>query len=91
MWGNDYPHKESSFPYSHEALRLSVAGGPDREVQQMIGANAARLYGFDLDDLAAVAARVGPTVEELAAPIAPADIPIDARRCPAFAGIENTN
>jgi hypothetical protein len=57
----------------------------------MIGGNAAALYGFDLDALAPVAARVGPTVAELHDPIAPADIPADARKCPAFAGIGNTS
>jgi len=91
MWGSDYPHKESSYPYSLEALRLSFAGVPDGEVQQMIGANAATVYGFDLDALATVAARVGPKVVDVADPIAPADIPADARRCPAFAGIDDTN
>jgi predicted TIM-barrel fold metal-dependent hydrolase len=91
MWGSDYPHKESSYPYSREALRLSFAGIPDGEVRQMIGGNAAALYGFDLDALAPVAARVGPTVAELHDPIAPADIPADARKCPAFAGIGNTS
>jgi predicted TIM-barrel fold metal-dependent hydrolase len=48
MWGSDYPHRESSFPYSREALRLTYAGVEPREVTQMIGGNAARLYGFDM-------------------------------------------
>jgi len=91
MWGSDYPHKESSYPYSLEALRLSFADVPEPEVQAMIGGNAAELYGFDLDQLAPIAARVGPKVDELADPIAPDDIPPDARRCPAFAGVANTN
>jgi hypothetical protein len=51
----------------------------------MVGDNAAALYGFDLDRLASVAARVGPTVDEIARPLPPDDIPDDARRCPAFA------
>src|SRR5436190_22965290 len=48
MWGSDYPHKESSFPFSHEALRAAFAGVPHDEVAAMIGGNAAALYGFDL-------------------------------------------
>jgi len=89
MWGSDYPHKESSYPYSHEALRLSFAGVDRDEIQAMVGGNAAGLYGFDLDALAPVAARVGPTIDEVASPLAPEEIPAAARRCPAFAEVGN--
>jgi predicted TIM-barrel fold metal-dependent hydrolase len=85
MWGCDYPHRETSFPYSREALRLAYADVDPIEVRAMVGDNAAALYGFDLDRLAPVAARVGPTVDEIARPLLPDDIPDDARRCPAFA------
>ncbi len=87
MWGSDYPHKEASFPYSREALRLSFAGVDPGEVQQMVGANAARVYGFDLDALAPLAAGIGPTHAEIAEPLALGDIPPDATRCPAFVGL----
>ena len=53
---------------SHEHLRLAFAGVPVDEVAAMVGGNAARVYGFDLDALAPVAARVGPPVDEVAAP-----------------------
>jgi hypothetical protein len=53
----------------------------------MVGGNAAALYGFDLDALAPVAARVGPVVDEVAVPLLPQDIPDDALRCPAFAAV----
>ena len=86
MWGSDYPHRESSFPYSRLALRLSFAGVDPAEVRAMVGGNAAALYGFDLDALQPIADRVGPTVEELATPVERAQIPSDADRCPAFAG-----
>jgi hypothetical protein len=85
MWGCDYPHRETSFPYSREALRLAYADVDPTEVRAMVGGNAATLYGFDLDGLAAVAAGVGPTVDEIARPLPPDDIPAAARRCPAFA------
>jgi hypothetical protein len=41
----------------------------------MVGLNAARVYDFDLDELAAVAARVGPRVDEVDVPLehVPAD------------------
>jgi hypothetical protein len=53
----------------------------------MVGANAAELYGFDLDALAPVAARVGPAIAEVATPLPADEVPIDARRCPAFAEV----
>ena len=86
MWGADYPHKESSYPYSREALRVAFADVDPDEVQAMVGGNAAALYGFDLDALAPLAARVGPTVGEVATPLPRVDIPEGATRCPAFAG-----
>ena len=85
MWGSDYPHREASFPFSHEALRLSFASVDEGEVRAMVGHNAADLYGFDLDALAPIAARVGPTIDEVARPLADDEIPDAARRCPAFA------
>jgi hypothetical protein len=35
----------------------------------MVGLNAADVYGFDVDLLAPVAAKVGPTVEEVNVPL----------------------
>jgi predicted TIM-barrel fold metal-dependent hydrolase len=86
MWGSDYPHREASFPYSRQALRLAFAGVDPAEVRAMVGENAARLYGFDLDALAPIAARVGPLVADVARPLAVDEIPSDAERCPAFVG-----
>jgi len=87
MWGSDYPHRESSFPFSREALRLTFSGIDPAEVQQMVGSNAAALYGLDMEHLGPVAARVGPTHAEIAEPLAAAEIPADADRCPAFVGV----
>ena len=36
----------------------------------MLSENAAAVYGFDLDKLQVLADRIGPTVEELATPLA---------------------
>jgi predicted TIM-barrel fold metal-dependent hydrolase len=82
MWGSDYPHDEGTYPYSREGLRIAYAGVPRDEVAAMVGGNAARVYGFDLDLLAPVAAKVGPTVAELAQPLT--EPPADATS-PAFA------
>lgn len=84
MWGNDYPHTEASFPYSHEALALTFHGLDTGEVAAMLGGNAAALYGFDLDALAPVAAQHGPRVADVAAGIDYASVPQAAQKCPAF-------
>jgi len=85
MWGSDYPHKESSHPFSKDAIRLSFAGVDPTEVQMMLGDNAAKLYGFDLDALAPIAKGIGPIVGEVARPLSPADFPEGSQKCPAFA------
>jgi hypothetical protein len=85
MWGSDFPHKEGCWPFSHEHLRLAFGGVDTNEVAAMVGGNAARVYGFDLDALAPIAARVGPSVKEVAQPLSSEDIPDEALRCPAFA------
>ncbi len=85
MWGSDFPHLEGCWPFSKDHLRLAFSGVPTDEVRAMVGGNAARVYGFDLDALAPLADRFGPSPAELAEPLAPADIPDEALRCPAFA------
>ncbi len=86
MWGSDFPHREGCWPFSHEHLRLAFAGvDPATRSRPWSAATRPRVYGFDLDALAPVAARVGPRVDEVAAPLPPGDIPAEALRCPAFA------
>ncbi|MCZ4121090.1 amidohydrolase family protein [Streptomyces sp. H39-S7] len=82
MWGSDYPHDEGTYPYTREGLRIAFAGLPAEEVAAMAGGNAARVYGFDLGLLDAVAAKSGPTVAEIAEPLK--EPPADATS-PAFA------
>ena len=41
----------------------------------MLGGNAAQLYGFDLDKLQVWADQYGPKPSEIAAPLAPDEIP----------------
>ena len=75
MWGADYPHMEGSFPHTTEALRFAFAGIPGDEVNRMLAAVPAEVYGFDLDDLQQIADQIGPTVSELMQPLteAPTD------------------
>jgi predicted TIM-barrel fold metal-dependent hydrolase len=69
MWGSDYPHIESSWPHTPLVLRHTFHDLPVDEVRLIVGENAARAYGFDLKELAAVAARIGPRVNELVPPL----------------------
>ncbi|MCF2533020.1 amidohydrolase family protein [Yinghuangia soli] len=87
MWGSDYPHKEASHPFSREALQLTYNGIDPAEVAAMVGGNAAKLYGFDLDFLAPIAAEVGPEVAKVWQPLRPEDVPKGAAKCPAFVGV----
>jgi predicted TIM-barrel fold metal-dependent hydrolase len=75
MWGADYPHHEGTWPHGEVALRLNFCGVPEPEVREMTSGVAARLYGFDLTFLQAVADRVGPTVERIATPVADDEVP----------------
>jgi len=53
LWGNDYPHDEGTWPDSGpivDSIRSSLE--PER-AHAILSGNAARIYGFDLDYLAA--------------------------------------
>ena len=69
MWGSDYPHDEGTHPYTREHLRQVFPGLAPAEMSRILAENAARLYDFDLAALAPLAAKYGPTVEELAEPL----------------------
>ncbi|MBM3924636.1 MAG: amidohydrolase [SAR202 cluster bacterium] len=44
MWGNDYPHAESTFPRSREVLSEILAGVPEDEQALIVSGNVRRLY-----------------------------------------------
>ena len=46
MWGNDYPHAESTWPKSQQFLDKAFAGQPDEVRRKITSENAARLYHF---------------------------------------------
>ncbi|MGA2306514.1 MAG: amidohydrolase family protein [Acidimicrobiales bacterium] len=83
LWGADYPHEESTYPYTFESLRATFAPCGVADTRKMIGGNAADLFGFDRTALMAVAAQVGPKVSEVHQPLAPEHYPTDASS-PAF-------
>jgi predicted TIM-barrel fold metal-dependent hydrolase len=69
MWGSDYPHDEGTYPFTREHLRSRFSGVDPSIVRKLLSENAAALYGFDLEKLAPLAAKFGPTVAEIATPI----------------------
>src|SRR4029078_7090316 len=65
MWGNDFPHPEGTWPHTVDWLKRTFADVAAAETRQMLGMNAADCYRFDLDKLAPVVERIGPTAAEL--------------------------
>jgi len=65
MWGTDYPHPEGSWPNTVERLETDFRDVSIEDTRQLLGLNAVDCYGLDLDGLTGVAARVGPTPEQL--------------------------
>jgi len=46
LWGNDFPHAESTWPKSQEFLDRIFAGTPDEDRRKITADNAARLFRF---------------------------------------------
>jgi len=76
LWGNDYPHYEGCYPYSRENMRFAFADVDETEVRMMLGENAAKLYGFDLEALRPIAERVNITPSLVRQPLE--EIPADS-------------
>jgi predicted TIM-barrel fold metal-dependent hydrolase len=67
MWGSDYPHPEGTFPKTWEHYLDRFTGVPEQEVAAILGENAINFYGLDRAKLEAIAAKIGPRKENLAA------------------------
>lgn len=65
VFGRDYPHAEGTWPNTAQWLSDAFAGVPDDELRLVLGENAIRVLGLDRAELAAVAERIGPTVEDV--------------------------
>jgi predicted TIM-barrel fold metal-dependent hydrolase len=48
LWGNDYPHREGSFPWSQEWIDKQFAGVPEGELDAMVRGNAAKLFNISV-------------------------------------------
>ncbi len=64
-WGNDFPHPEGTWPHTMEFLRSAFWDVPRDETAAILGLNAAEVYGFDVDALAPLAQRIGPSPADL--------------------------
>jgi hypothetical protein len=78
VWGRDYPHGEGTYKFPEHAdepsmtrryLRWAFADCPIDKTRAMLGENGMRAYHLEREKLAAVAARVGPTPEEISQPL----------------------
>ena len=51
MWANDFPHSDSTWPWSQELLKAHTAHLTDEEKALILCDNAAKLYGIDVASL----------------------------------------
>ena len=78
LWGNDYPHYEGTFPHNLASLRMTFSHMPEARRRKLLGLNAAKLYNFDLEELKARAAKVGPLPSQVNEPLPFDQIPTDS-------------
>ena len=64
-FGRDYPHGEGTWPNTRPYLHGLFQGVPEAEVRKILGENLIRFLDLDAAALAKIAARIGPTVEEI--------------------------
>ncbi len=46
MWGSDYPHFDSTFPKSQEAIARNFEGVPESEQVRILGETMVRVYNL---------------------------------------------
>jgi predicted TIM-barrel fold metal-dependent hydrolase len=71
MVGVDYPHHEGAWNGGTQNYLQATLGAnhvPVGEARQMLGGNAAKVFGFDVDVLAPIVERIGPRPEEILVP-----------------------
>jgi predicted TIM-barrel fold metal-dependent hydrolase len=54
MWANDFPHSDSTWPWSQEMLVEHTAHLTDEMTQAILSGNVSDLYQIDTDVLSAV-------------------------------------
>jgi predicted TIM-barrel fold metal-dependent hydrolase len=71
MWGEDYPHAEGTWPHTRQAMQFTFCDIDPQYTRQYLGETAIKVYGLDRARLENIAARIGPTVSEIATPCTP--------------------
>ncbi|MBV9253924.1 MAG: amidohydrolase family protein, partial [Actinobacteria bacterium] len=56
MWANDFPHSDSTWPWSQDMLAEHTAQLRPEQREAILSSNVAELYGVDRGHLAAVVA-----------------------------------
>jgi predicted TIM-barrel fold metal-dependent hydrolase len=51
MWANDFPHSDSTWPWSQEVIAEQAAGLTDEQRRAILCDNVAELYRIDLTTL----------------------------------------
>jgi len=74
MFGADFPHPESTYPYTREYLRATVGNSDmtEPEIRAFMGEMAAEFFDFDLSALRPLADEHGLEISEITEPL-PAD------------------
>jgi predicted TIM-barrel fold metal-dependent hydrolase len=65
MWGHDFPHPEGATGHTIDGLRANFADTDDATLRMLLAGTAADVYGFDLDALTPIAARIGPPAADV--------------------------
>ena len=71
MFGRDYPHTEGTWPKTREYVQAAFAGVGADDVRAMLGGNAIRFLGLDVERLRTIAARIGHDLADLMSPASP--------------------
>jgi predicted TIM-barrel fold metal-dependent hydrolase len=50
LWANDFPHHEGTWPHSAQAIERTMGALDDNERAQILGLNAARIFGFPIPE-----------------------------------------
>jgi predicted TIM-barrel fold metal-dependent hydrolase len=72
-FGRDYPHQEGTWPNTKVWLQDALQGVPEHEARAILGENIIERLGLDRAPLAAIAERIGPSIDDVLAPPANLD------------------